>query len=57
MTAGGPVDSTMTVVMSLYYNGFQYFRMGYAAAISAVLFVGILAFTLLQFRTLRQGTD
>ena len=57
ITAGGPVDSTMTVVMSLYYNGFQYFRMGYAAAISAVLFVGILAFTLLQFRILRQETD
>jgi ABC-type sugar transport system permease subunit len=31
--------------------------MGYAAAISAVLFVGILAFTLLQFRILRQETD
>ena len=57
MTAGGPVDSTMTVVMSLYFNGFQYFRMGYAAAISAVLFIGILAFTLLQFRILRQEAD
>jgi len=57
MTAGGPVDSTMTVVMTLYFNGFQYFRMGYAAAISALLFVGIFAFTLLQFRTLKQGVD
>lgn len=57
MTAGGPVDSTMTVVMSLYFNGFQYFRMGYAAAISAVLFIGIFAFTLLQFRILRQEAD
>lgn len=57
ITAGGPVDSTMTVVMTLYYNGFQYFRMGYAAAISALLFMGILGFTLLQFRFLRQGMD
>ncbi len=54
ITAGGPLDSSMTVVMSLYYNGFQYFRMGYAASISTVLFVAILAITLVQFRFLRQ---
>ncbi len=54
ITAGGPLDASMTVVMTLYYNGFQYFRMGYAAAISTVLFIGILAITLLQFRFLRQ---
>lgn len=54
ITAGGPLDSSMTVVMSLYYNGFQYFRMGYAASISTVLFVAIFAITLLQFRFLRQ---
>ena len=54
ITAGGPLDASMTVVMTLYYNGFQYFRMGYAAAISTMLFVGILAITLLQFRFLRQ---
>ena len=54
ITAGGPLDASMTVVMTLYYNGFQYFRMGYAAAISTVLFIAILAITLLQFRFLRQ---
>ncbi len=54
ITAGGPLDASMTVVMTLYYNGFQYFRMGYAASISTVLFVGILAITLLQFRFLRR---
>jgi len=54
ITPGGPLDASMTVVMTLYYNGFQYFRMGYAAAISTVLFIAILAITLLQFRFLRQ---
>ncbi len=54
ITAGGPLDASMTVVMTLYYNGFQYFRMGYAASISTVLFVAIFAITLLQFRFLRR---
>lgn len=30
ITAGGPLNSSTTIVMSLYYSGFQYFRMGYA---------------------------
>lgn len=53
ITAGGPLDASMTVVMTLYYSGFQYFRMGYAASISTMLFVAIFAVTLLQFRFLR----
>jgi len=54
ITAGGPLNSSMTVVMALFFNGFKYFRMGYAAAISALLFFGILIVTLLQFRLIRQ---
>jgi multiple sugar transport system permease protein len=38
-TAGGPLDSTTTVVMYLYINGFQQQRVGYAAAIAVVAFV------------------
>jgi multiple sugar transport system permease protein len=37
-TAGGPLDSTTTVVMYLYVNGFQQQRVGYAAAIAMVAF-------------------
>ena len=54
ITAGGPLNSSMTVVMALFYNGFKYFRMGYAAAISALLFFGILLVTLMQFKLIRQ---
>ncbi len=49
MTEGGPGDSTTTIVLYLYRQGFQYFRMGYASAIAWVLFIIILLFTLFQW--------
>jgi multiple sugar transport system permease protein len=45
---GGPADSTTTLALLVWKYGFQYFRMGEAAAISVVLFAIILAITLLQ---------
>jgi multiple sugar transport system permease protein len=48
--SGGPFDSTRTVVMHLYQTGFQFFRMGGAAAVAWVLFLIILVFTVIQFR-------
>jgi multiple sugar transport system permease protein len=50
MTAGGPLNSTLTMVLHIYQNGFQFFRMGYAAALAFILGVIIFAFTLFQFR-------
>ncbi|HEV8636880.1 MAG TPA: sugar ABC transporter permease [Chloroflexota bacterium] len=50
MTEGGPGNATLTIVLYLYRNGFQYFQMGYASAIAWVLVVVVLAATLLQFR-------
>ncbi|MGQ9555482.1 MAG: carbohydrate ABC transporter permease, partial [Anaerolineae bacterium] len=49
-TGGGPQNATLFYVLYLYWNGFQYFKMGYASALAWVLFVIILGFTLLQFR-------
>jgi multiple sugar transport system permease protein len=46
---GGPANSTLFLVLYLYKQGFSYFRMGYASLLAWVLFVVILAFTLLQF--------
>jgi multiple sugar transport system permease protein len=37
----------------IYRNAFRYFSMGYAAALSVVLFVFVLALTLLIFRSSR----
>ncbi|HUT24600.1 MAG TPA: sugar ABC transporter permease [Sumerlaeia bacterium] len=47
---GGPSKSTSTLVYFLYEEGFQSWRLGYASAIAYILFVIILAMTLLQNR-------
>jgi|DewCreStandDraft_1066081.scaffolds.fasta_scaffold03279_7 multiple sugar transport system permease protein len=51
MTGGGPHDATLFFMLYLYRNAFQYFKMGYAAALAWVLFFYILALTLLVFRS------
>jgi multiple sugar transport system permease protein len=53
LTNGGPRDQTTTILMSVYANAFRYQNMGWAASMSTVLFLIILAFTVLQFRVLR----
>jgi multiple sugar transport system permease protein len=50
MTNGGPANATNTIVLYIYQNGFQFFRMGYASAIAWVLFGVIFLFTLFQMR-------
>jgi multiple sugar transport system permease protein len=48
LTAGGPANSTYTTIMYVYKAGFNFFRMGYASAISTILFVIILILTTIQ---------
>lgn len=48
MTGGGPQDATLFYVLYLFKQGFGMFRMGYAAAMAWILFIIILALTLLQ---------
>ena len=50
MTGGGPAGATTSVVLYIYQSGFQAFRFGYSAAVSFLLFLGILAITLIQLR-------
>ena len=47
---GGPADSTLFYSLYIYQKAFRDFDMGYASALSWVLFLGILAFTGLIFR-------
>lgn len=49
MTQGGPFDSTNVLVYAIYNNAFEYFNIGKASAIAYVLFVIILALTLIQW--------
>lgn len=51
MTGGGPNNATLFYVLYLYRNAFQYFRMGYAAALAWLLFGYILILTLIIFRS------
>jgi len=50
MTGGGPNGATQVMVERIYQYGFRYYRMGYAAAFSWILFVIIMLFTLIQMK-------
>jgi len=51
MTNGGPGRSTLFFNLYLYQNAFRYFKMGYASALAWVMFLIILVFTLLIFKS------
>ena len=51
---GGPLKSTLSVVLLMYEEGFRWWNLGWAAAIAFVLFSIILAATLLQLRFQRR---
>lgn len=51
ITEGGPLKSTYVLGMKLYKEGFSYFKMGYASAISWVVFAIIMVITLVLFGT------
>jgi len=54
MTQGGPLKSTLTLVLFMYEQGFRWWRLGFAAAIAVVLFLLTLLGTLLQLRLRRE---
>jgi len=49
LTNGGPGYSTYTLVYYIYRNGFYWFKMGYAMAISWFMYAFILTLTAVQF--------
>ena len=51
MTEGGPNNATLTAVLLIYRKAFHEFYMGFASAMAWVLFVIIMTFTLLVFRS------
>ncbi|OMF30095.1 sugar ABC transporter permease [Paenibacillus sp. FSL H8-0548] len=50
MTDGGPGRSTNVLVLRIYQEAFIHYRMGYAAAMSTVLFLIIMVISLIQFK-------
>jgi multiple sugar transport system permease protein/sn-glycerol 3-phosphate transport system permease protein len=51
MTDGGPVDATTTLIYYLYQEGFVGFNAGRAGVAAVLLFLIMLAFTVVQLRT------
>jgi len=54
MTGGGPGRATNVLVYAIYNAAFIQFQFGYSSAIAIVLFVIVLAVTLVQFRMERK---
>jgi len=50
LTGGGPLDSTLSIVLYLYRQGFRFFKLGYASSIAFVLFIMIFALTFIQMK-------
>lgn len=57
MTQGGPGQSTNVLVNHIYNAAFVDFKFGYASASAVVLFVIVLAITLIQFRGEKKFSD
>jgi multiple sugar transport system permease protein len=51
LTRGGPDDATLTYMLNLYRQAFEFGNFGYASALAWVLFIIIMTFTLLVFRS------
>jgi multiple sugar transport system permease protein len=56
MTAGQPQNETATSVFYVYLNSFPYLKLGYGAALSMVLALTILAFTVVQLLLTRRSS-
>ncbi len=56
---GGPLDSTISIVLYVYQEAFQSLpsKMGYASAMTVVLFLMILAITIFQLKVLQRDTE
>jgi multiple sugar transport system permease protein len=56
---GGPLDSTISIVLYVYQEAFQSLpsQMGYASAMTVVLFLMILAITIFQLKVLQRDTE
>jgi multiple sugar transport system permease protein len=55
MTAGQPRNLTATSTFYLYLNSFPYLKLGYGAALSMILALIILGFTVVQMLLTRRS--
>lgn len=55
LTAGGPRYSSITLGMYMYLSGFRYLKLGYASAISSIIFALIIVWCLVQVKYALRG--
>lgn len=56
ITNGGPMNSTYLFALKLYDEGFKFYKMGYASALSWILFILILVITAATFKSSKYWT-
>ena len=56
-TAGGPIDATRVILWYIYQFAFSRFQMGYATAVSVIVFLILVTVTILQMRILRANSS
>ncbi len=54
---GGPVNTTTTVVLRVFREGFGSLNMGYAAAMTVLLFAMIMVISIIQFRLVQRRVE
>ncbi len=57
MTRGGPGGTTRVLIQYIYETGFRDFRLGYASAMSVVLFVAMFGVSMIQLYVSRRGDE
>lgn len=58
LTGGGPAHATRVISLLVYQQGFQFYRMGQASAVSIVMLAAIMTLTILNLRLFRgESTD
>jgi multiple sugar transport system permease protein len=57
MTNGGPAGASASVISYVYEMGFSKYQLGYAAALSMMLFVTIVVVTIVELKIVRASQD
>jgi len=57
MTKGGPMNSTLTLIMHIINEGYRNLRIGYASAVSIVFFLFVLVLTFVQRLLLKSESE
>jgi multiple sugar transport system permease protein len=57
MTGGGPENGTLVLAYYIYQQGFEFFDVGYASALAMIMFVIVMALTVVQVTVRRKGME